>query len=166
MKLKYLHKHKRSSKGKTIALITAVVAMLAVLTFLGGFIDYLIGVKVMTYVMFIASFFAAYLIVKRCIFEYRYIYADDIFTVERLISDGEKVIFACDRSFIADVLPYAEFRSKYEGMSCRRLAFAPKEECTAIVYMSGEKQKAILIYVDEEFARGMKDALAQPPEQG
>ena len=165
MKLKYLHKHKRSSRGKTIALITAVVAMLAVLTFLGGFIDYLIGVKVMTYVMFLASFFAAYLIVKRCIFEYRYIYADDIFTVDRLISDGEKVIFACDRSFIADVLPYGEFRAKHDGTSCRRLAFAPKEECTAIVYSSGEKQKAILIYVDEEFARGMKDALAQPPEQ-
>ena len=164
MKLTYLHKHKGSSRIKVIAIITAIVAMLAGLTFIGGFIDYLLNAKVMTYVMFVLAFLLAYAVTKRFIFEYRYIYADDIFTAERMIYDGQKVIFACDKRFIVDVLPYSELQTAYPRISARRLAFAKKQSCTALVYQNEQNKKAILIYVDDAFVCGLKQAISADTE--
>lgn len=159
MKLEYENRHKKSSRKKNILIVILVLGILAVLTFVGGFLDYLFKLNIITYVMFIVAFIIAYTLFKKCIVEYKYVYADDVFTVERLIDDSEKLIFASDKKFIVDILKYEQCSSKYGNIHANNLSFSKRQDCWALVYNSEDKKKAVLIDAADEFITSLKAEL-------
>ncbi len=161
MKLEYINKHKKMSRGKVMLIVMTILATLATMTFIGAFFDYYFQINVLTYVTFIAAIVIAYAIYKKTIVEYKYIYGDNVFTVDRLIDGNGKTIFACDKSYIEDILPYKECKEKYDGVRYTLLSFCKREACTAVVYKNQGNIKAILIYADNEFVSGMKAEIAE-----
>ena len=155
MNLEYTNRHKNSSKKKNILIVLLIVGILAALTFIGGFLDYLFSLNIITYVMFAVAFILAYILFKKCIFEYKYGYSDEVFTVERLIDDSTKLIFVSDKKFIIDFLPYDDCIQKYGSLQTHNFSFSNKKDCYAVVYNNEEKKKAALICVDESFAASL-----------
>ncbi len=161
MKLEYTNKHKRMSRGKVMLIVMAILATLASMTFIGAFFDYYFQINILTYVTFVAAIVIAYVTYKKTIVEYKYIYGDNVFTVDRLLDGNGKTIFACDKSYIEDILSYEECKDKYDGVKYTLLSFCRREACTAVVYKNQGNMKAILIYADEEFVSGLKAAIAE-----
>lgn len=153
--LEYTNKHKNSASWRTLLIIVMIVATLALMTFIGAFLDYWMGTSVITFVMFGTAFFIAYTLYKKAVVEYRYIYSEDVFTVDRLVGGMEKTIFVCDKKYIKDVLMYDEYAVKYGNIRSYHLAFNKKKECIALVYANNDIEKAVLIHADKAFFDGL-----------
>ena len=52
MKITCKNEHKNTKRSKTVLIVMGIVGFIALLTFIGSFIDYLLKLKVMTYVCF------------------------------------------------------------------------------------------------------------------
>ena len=163
MKITCKNEHKNTKRSKTVLIVMGIVGFIALLTFVGSFIDYLLKLKVMTYVCFAAAFLAAFIVFKKLIVEYVYELEDGVFSVDRVIDEAKKTIFAVDVRYIDEVLTYEEF-SSLTGISCYYASFAKKPQLTYIVYTSEEKKKAIAVYASREFAAALKESLKKGRE--